>query len=227
MKKLQPLRLIVLCVVGGAFVFAPGGWTQTGAENNKSLAEIARESKRKKEQWAGKIWTNDDLGTAFPQINRVGWAGAPAPLGAFQATPYHIVDAMLGLAKVKPGEMVFDLGSGDGRIVIRAAERFGARGVGIEIDESLVEESRKAVAARGLEDQVRILHDDVLNVDLSEADVVTLYVSAQSMETLRPHLERHLRPGARVVSHAAQMPGWEPDRAVDLEGFLLYLYTIR
>ncbi len=134
---------------------------------------------------------------------------------------------MLRLAEVKPGEMVFDLGSGDGRIVIMAAERFGARGVGVEIDESLVEESRKAVQAKGLAEEVRILHDDALNVDLSEADVVTLYVSQQGMETLRPHLESHLRPGARVVSHAAPMPGWEPERVLDLEGFFLYLYRIR
>lgn len=196
------------------------------AARAQSLAELARESKKKKEESTRKVWTNDELGTAFPVIKLLGEAEKPISLGTYEPTPLPIVEAMLRLADVQPGEVVFDLGSGDGRIVIMAAERFGARGVGIEIDEKLVAESQRAVEAKGLADKVKILHANAFDVDLRPADVVTLYVASTIMERLRAHMERTLRPGTRVVSHQYKIPGWRPDRVVDLERVFLYLYRV-
>jgi len=196
------------------------------AARAQSLGDVARESKKKKEESTRKVWTNDELGTAFPVIKLLGKAEKPISLGAYEPTPLPIVDAMLRLAGVQPGEVVFDLGSGDGRIVIMAAEKFGARGVGIEIDEKLVEASSQLVAAKGLQEEVRIIHADAFDVDLGPADVVTLYVAPTIMERLRAHLVRTMRPGTRVVSHQYEIPGWRPERSLDLEGYWLYLYRV-
>jgi len=192
----------------------------------QSLAELARESKKKKEESTRKVWTNDELGTAFPQIRLLGKAEKPISLGGYEPTPLPIVEAMLRLAGVQPGDVVFDLGSGDGRIVIMAAEKFGARGVGIEIDEKLVEESRKTVEAKRLQDKVKILHANAFDVDLRPADVVTLYVGSTTLELLRAHMERTMRPGTRVVSHQYEIPGWRPNQVLDLERVFLYLYRV-
>ena len=196
------------------------------AAQAQSLAEVARESKKKKEESTRKVWTNDELGTAFPTIKLLGKAEKPISLGAYEPTPLPIVEAMLRLANVQPGEVVFDLGSGDGRIVIMAAEKFSARGVGIELDEKLVEESRAAVAAKGLEDEVRIVHADAFDVDLRPADVVTLYVGSAVLERLRAHMEQTMRSGTRVVSHQHEIPGWRPSQVLDLERVFLYLYRV-
>ena len=192
----------------------------------QSLGEVARDSKKKKEESTRKVWTNDELGTAFPTIKLLGKAEKPISLGVYQPTPMPVVEAMLQLAGVQPGEVVFDLGSGDGRIVILAAERFGARGVGIEIDEKLVAESQRAVEAKGLEEKVKIFHANAFDVDLRPADVVTLYVASTIMERLRAHMERTMRPGTRVVSHEYEIPGWRPERSLNLEGYWLYLYRV-
>lgn len=197
------------------------------AGQGQSLAELARQAREKKEQSTRKVWTNDDLRTAFPAVKRLGKTGSLPGLGAFDATPLPVVEAMLSLAGVLPGEVVFDLGSGDGRIVIMAAERFGARGVGIEIDDALAAESQKTVETKGLEEEVKIIHANVFDVDISPADVVTLYVAPTSMNELRPFLERYLRPGTRVVSHKFEVTGWAPDRAVEVDGYFLYLYRMK
>jgi predicted RNA methylase len=99
---------------------------------------------------------------------------------------------MLLVAEVQPGEVVIDVGSGDGRIVMMAAEAFGAKGIGIELDEGLVGISRSLVTARGLDDQVQIIHANALDVDLSPADVITLYLEVEGLKLLRPHLEHTL-----------------------------------
>lgn len=194
------------------------------AARAQSLGEVARESRKKKEESTRKVWTNDELGTAFPAVKLLGKAEKPISLGAYEPTPLPIVEAMLRLAGVQPGEVVFDLGSGDGRIVIMAAEKFGARGVGIEIDEKLAAESQRAVEAKGLEEKVKIIHANAFDVDLGPADVVTLYVAPTIMERLRAHMESTLRPGTRVVSHQFEIPGWRPEQVQDLGGFFLYLY---
>jgi len=197
------------------------------AAQAQSLGDVARESKKKKEESARKVWTNDDLGTAFPAIKFLGKAGSLPSLGLYDPTPMPVVEAMLRLADVQPGEVVFDLGSGDGRIVILAAEKFGARGVGIEIDEKLAEESQRAVEAKGLADKVKILHANAFDVDLRPADVVTLYVAPTTMDLLRRHLEATLRPGTRVVSHKFEVTGWVSDRMIEVGGYFVYLYRTK
>jgi len=178
----------------------------------QSLADIARASKEKRQHSTRKVWTNDDLGPDFPEIKLVGPPRQhPPSLAPFKPTPMATVRRMLETANLQPGEMVFDIGSGDGRIVIMAAETFGARAVGIEIDQALVAQSRRAVAARGLEEKVKIIQANALDVDLSPADVVTIYLTPEGIELLRPHLERTLRPGTRVVVYVDQIPGWTLD----------------
>lgn len=134
---------------------------------------------------------------------------------------------MLELAGTGSGDVVYDLGSGDGRIVILAAEKFGARGVGIELNPELVTTSRQKVAAKGLQEKVTIVQANFLDVDLSPATVVTLYLTDAALATLRPHLERQLRPGTRVVVRFFQIPGWTFERMETTDGSPSYLYTIK
>jgi len=125
-------------------------------------------------------------------------------------TPQPIVERMLEAGRVKPGEMVYDLGSGDGRVVIAAAQKFGARAVGVEILPDLCEKARARVKALGLEDRVTIVHGSALRIDLSPADVVTMSFLTTSNERVKPNLEKTLRPGARVVSNEFPVKAWKP-----------------
>jgi precorrin-6B methylase 2 len=144
-------------------------------------------------------------------------------------TPQTVVERMLALAQTKPGETVYDLGCGDGRIVITAARQFKARAVGIEIRRDVYEKTLARVASLGLADEVRIVHGNALHYDLGPADVVTLYLLTSSNERLRPELEKKLRPTARVVSHDFEIRGWKPVKIDKLmvEGrpHIIYLYS--
>jgi len=178
----------------------------------QSLAEVAREAKRKKEASTRAVWTDEDLRERLPELVLLRAPREhPPSLGPYVTTPIELVREMLRAARVKPGELVIDVGSGDGRIVILAAEEFGARGIGIELDADLVAHSRSVVVARGLEDRVSIMHANALDVDISPADVVTLYLTQQGVALLEPYLRRTLRPGTRVVSNVNRIPGWEPE----------------
>jgi protein-L-isoaspartate O-methyltransferase len=139
-----------------------------------------------------------------------GQEGEPEP--PFVTTPGIVVERMLALAETGTRDTVIDLGSGDGRIVIAAAARFGARGLGVELDERLVRASRENARRAGVAERVEFLHGDVLRADLSPATVVTIYLLASLMERLQPKLLGELAPGTRIVSHAFQMRGWRPDR---------------
>jgi protein-L-isoaspartate O-methyltransferase len=130
-------------------------------------------------------------------------------LGPNIPTPQAIVERMLDMAHVHAGDMVYDLGSGDGRILITAVQKFGARAVGIEIDPDLCEKAKAKVRALGLADRITIVHGSVLRTDLRPADVVTMYFLTLSNEKLRPNLEK-LRPGTRVVSFQFPIHGWKP-----------------
>ena len=131
-------------------------------------------------------------------------------------TPLDIAQKMLELAKVRPDDVVYDLGSGDGRIVILAAQKFGARAVGVELNSDLYEESSKRVRDLGLQDRVQILHENMFDVNVRHATVVTLYLLTKVNERLRPVLERQLRSGTRIVSHEFQVPGWQPVQTVQV-----------
>lgn len=119
---------------------------------------------------------------------------------------------MLKLAGLKEGEVLFDMGAGDGRTVIMAAKVFGARGVGIELREDLAKKAMNSIHESGLEDRVTIVNDDMFNVNLSAADVVYLYLTTSANERLKPKLERDLKTGVRVVSHDYEVVGWRPEK---------------
>jgi cyclopropane fatty-acyl-phospholipid synthase-like methyltransferase len=134
----------------------------------------------------------------------------------FIPTPLEVVDKMLELAEVRKGDVVYDLGSGDGRIVIRAAQKFGARAVGIESDSTLIDKARKAARAQGMNHLVEFRAEDALKVDLSRATVVTLYMLPWFNEAMKPSFKKYLKPGARIVTHDFGIEGWEPDKTVKL-----------
>lgn len=148
--------------------------------------------------------------------------GADVP---FIPTADEVVEGMLDLAGVTERDVVYDLGSGDGRIVLAAARR-GARAVGVELDPDLVAQSRAAARRAGLQDRATFHHGDLFQTDLSEATVVTLYLRSLVNLELRPKLQRDLRPGARIVSHAFRMGDWKPARQTVLGGEALYLWEI-
>ena len=130
----------------------------------------------------------------------------------FITTPEEVVERMLELAGTKAGDLVVDLGSGDGRIVIIAAKKFGARGLGIELDQRLVDQSRNNARAAGVADRVSFVQGDVLTADISSASVVTVYLLPGLIGQLQQRFTGELRPGTRIVSHAFGMAGWAPDR---------------
>jgi SAM-dependent methyltransferase len=162
----------------------------------------------------------------------VAVAGQTAPtLAPYMATPQEVVDRMLQIADVKKGDVVYDLGSGDGRLVITAAKRYGARGVGIDIDAALIAQSRAAARKEGVDGLVEFRQQDALTVDVSPASVVTLYLLSGANLKLRPTLQKQLKPGSRVVSHQFGMGDWVPTRTetiTDQRGTsrLLYLWVI-
>jgi cyclopropane fatty-acyl-phospholipid synthase-like methyltransferase len=142
-------------------------------------------------------------------------------------TPQPVVEAMLDLAQVTSTDVVYDLGSGDGRIVITAAKKYGARGVGIEMDPALVKRARENAAAAGVGTRVRFFTADLFNTDLRPATVVTLYLLQSINERLRPKLVRELKPGARIVSHVFNMgPEWPPQQTVTVDRSRLFLWSM-
>jgi precorrin-6B methylase 2 len=126
-------------------------------------------------------------------------------------TPERVVDRMLELAKPQPGDVLYDLGSGDGRIVITAAKRYGVRGVGVDLDPDRIREANENAKQAGVTDRVRFIQGDLFDTDLREASVVTLYLLPDVNLRLRPKLLAELRPGTRVVSHNYNMGDWEPE----------------
>ena len=140
----------------------------------------------------------------------------------FVPTPPETVDEMLRQAKLKKGDVLYDLGSGDGRIPLAAARQYGVRAVGIDIDEKLVKEANETARREGLEGLVSFRHADMFAADISEATVVTLYLSDTLNVMLRPKLLRELRPGTRIVSHDFRMGDWTPEKTVRVPWKSLY-----
>ncbi|MBM3773415.1 MAG: methyltransferase domain-containing protein [Acidimicrobiia bacterium] len=142
--------------------------------------------------------------------------------------PDNLVVALLRLAQVTPRDVVYDLGSGDGRIPIAAAKLFGARAVGIEIEANLIRRSHDALNKAGVADRVVFLHQDLFESDISRATVVTLFLNPGVNQKLMPKLQRELRPGTRVVSLSFDMGDlWPPDHIQDVDGLKMFLWTIR
>jgi len=139
----------------------------------------------------------------------------------FVPTPIEVVDKMLELADVKKGDVLYDLGSGDGRIVIRAAQKYGIRAVGIEMDTLLLAKARNDAKAAGVSHLVQFRSEDALKADLSAATVVTLYMLPWFNEKMKPNFKKMLKPGARIVAHDFGIEGWRPDVTVKLPEFEL------
>jgi SAM-dependent methyltransferase len=144
----------------------------------------------------------------------------------FSPTRQPIADAMLRLARVTRDDVVFDLGSGDGRILVIAAQKYGARGVGIELDPRLVELSREIAQDSEVGDRVTFIEGDLFTADISAATVVTLYLSSSINRELEPKLKRELRPGTRIVSHQFRIGNWAPAETVRVENADLFLWRI-
>jgi cyclopropane fatty-acyl-phospholipid synthase-like methyltransferase len=143
----------------------------------------------------------------------------------FVPTPQEVVDKMIELGGVKKGDTVYDLGSGDGRIVITAAKK-GARAVGFEIDPDLLKESRENIKKAGVENLAEIRQQDILTVDLSPANVVTMYLLPDVNLKLQPNVLKQMKPGSRVVSHAFDMGDWKPDKTEKVNGRTIYLWIV-
>jgi predicted RNA methylase len=156
--------------------------------------------------------------------------GTAENLAPYIPTPQTIVEKMLEAGHVKAGELVYDLGSGDGRVVITAAEKFGARAVGVEIRADLCRIATERIKALGLEDRVEMVQGSALRVDLSPADVVTMFFLTSSNERLKPILEKQLKPKARVVSNQFPIKGWKPVETVKARsgsmGYSIYVYEM-
>jgi len=162
---------------------------------------------------------------------RPQWDFDERSLAPFVPTPQEVVEKMLQVAGVKKDEMVYDLGCGDGRIIITAAQKFGARSTGVELDPDLYKRTSEKIRELKLEDRVKIIHGNLLEVDLSPANVVTLYLLTDSNTRLKPNLEKYLKSGSRVVSHDFQVLGWTPAKVEkfmrDARTHTIYLYEIK
>jgi cyclopropane fatty-acyl-phospholipid synthase-like methyltransferase len=150
------------------------------------------------------------------------------PDAPYVPTPEGVVDAMLELAHVTSRDVVYDLGSGDGRIPITAAKKYGAFGVGIEMDSLLIRRSNDNLKQAGVGDRVRFVYGDLFETDISGATVVTMFLLPRLTERLIPKFTRELRPGTRIVSHKFDMgETWPPEQSQDVDGLMIYLWTVK
>jgi cyclopropane fatty-acyl-phospholipid synthase-like methyltransferase len=169
------------------------------------------------------------LWTSMPiDVPPVQGTPARAPDVFYVPTPPAVVDGMLELAKVGPSDVVYDLGCGDGRIPIAAAQKYGARGVGIDIDPARIREATENAKAANVTDRVTFRTEDLFEASISDATVVTLYLLPSLNEKLIPKLKKDLKPGTRIVSHAFSMGDqWQPDAKREIGGRTIYLWTIK
>jgi precorrin-6B methylase 2 len=144
-------------------------------------------------------------------------AQQPEKLAPYYPTPQTIVEQMLKLGRLHEGETMFDLGSGDGRIVIMAAHKFKAKAIGVELDTDLVQQSAAKIRKLGLESRAHIIEGDILKQDYGTADLITVYLLPASNIKVRPVLEKQLKKGARVVAHDFEIEGWAPLKTVDID----------
>jgi ribosomal protein L11 methylase PrmA len=153
-------------------------------------------------------------------------AAPQTPDVIYVPTPPEVVEEMLRLADVRKGDVLYDLGSGDGRIPVTAAKKFGIRAVGIDIDPERIREANANAKRNGVEKLVKFRNEDLFKASFKEATVVTLYLLPELNVKLRPRLWNELRPGTRIVSHQFDMAEWKPEKTVELNGRTIYFWTI-
>jgi hypothetical protein len=154
------------------------------------------------------------------------FAQARSPDVIYVPTPPEVVEAMLRIAGVRAGDVLYDLGSGDGRIPIAAAKRYGIRAVGIDLDPERIWQAEQNARSAGVERLVQFRREDLFKADFAEATVVTLYLHPDVNLRLRPRLWFELRPGTRIVSHQFPMGDWTPEKIVELHGRTVYFWTV-
>ncbi len=152
-------------------------------------------------------------------------------LAPFVGTPEQAVNKILQVANLKPGETLYDLGCGDGRILIAAAQKYRVNAVGIELSEAYAQKALEKAKKAKVLDRVKVIHGDFMKTDISPANVVTLYLATAANDTVRPNLERYLKPNTRVVSYDYPIPGWKPMDTFDTSGVsgdihVIYLYQV-
>ncbi len=163
-------------------------------------------------------------GLALPSI---AWDQQEVDIHApYVTTPLPVVDAMLKLAGTRKSDVVYDLGCGDGRIVIAAAKQYGARGVGVDIDPERIQEARANAKREGVESLVRFTAQNVFDMDFREATVVTLYLLPDMHRKLSPKLQKDLRPGSRIVTHTFDLGEWKPRKTQDINGEQIFLWRV-
>jgi ribosomal protein L11 methylase PrmA len=164
------------------------------------------------------------LAFAFPALSQGNASRTPDVI--FVPTPQEVVEDMLRLADVKKGDLLFDLGSGDGRIPVTAAKKYGVRAVGIDIDPERIREANENAKRNGVEKLVTFRNEDLFTANFREASVVTLYLLPELNVKLRPRLWAELKPGTRIVSHQFDMGDWQPEKKLESNGRVVYFWTI-
>ena len=163
----------------------------------------------------------------FAAFSALGQGNASrTPDVIYVPTPQEVVEDMLRLANVRKDDVVFDLGSGDGRIAVTAAKKYGARAIGIDIDPERIREANANAKKNGVDRLVKFRNEDLFKADFSEASVITLYLLPELNVKLRPRLWAELRPGTRIVSHQFDMGDWLPEKTLETNGRVVYFWTI-
>ncbi|HEY3441142.1 MAG TPA: class I SAM-dependent methyltransferase [Paludibaculum sp.] len=174
------------------------------------------------------------LAASLPLAQAIDPPGIPGiqaqKLAPYVTSPQPIVEKMLEVARLKSGETIYDLGCGDGRILFSAVKNFGAKAVGVEISPTLAKRAQQTLESQGMQDQVKVIQADMMSVDVSGANVVSLYLMTDANEALRPKLERELKAGARVVSLEFKIKGWKAAREETVQvhnhPYKIYLYEV-
>uniref|UniRef100_A0A832H2T6 Class I SAM-dependent methyltransferase n=1 Tax=Oscillatoriales cyanobacterium SpSt-402 TaxID=2282168 RepID=A0A832H2T6_9CYAN len=207
------LKSIMRSLIAGAGIISLGIAGCTQPRNFEATSQDQSKTVQQSSQVQADATTETQAPTRSPDV-------------VYVPTPAPVVDEMLRLANVKSTDLVYDLGSGDGRIVIAAAQKRGARGIGIDIDPDRIREANENAQQAGVSDRVQFRQQDLFQTDFSNATVVTLYLLPELNLRLRPKLLRELKPGTRIVSHAFDMGDWKPEQVVQVDGRTVYYWVV-